>query len=116
MGLQRQGRRSRLASGGARVVALGLALGGCLDRGTRSDGTAHLVAPVPARTALALDCTQDSGCDVAAGMVCHPQVLGGTCAPPCSADDFCAGMEAPLACVQGRCVSAPLDAGLPAVP
>ncbi|MBI5497027.1 MAG: hypothetical protein HY904_18580 [Deltaproteobacteria bacterium] len=91
----------------AAVLAL-LALAACPRRSgggslPRPDRTAPVTAGGPV---VWLDCRADSDCAARDGVVCHVDVMGGTCAPPCENDAPCQGIQPGLSCTAGRCTAA----------
>lgn len=51
-----------------------------------------------------MDCRADADCAARqVGSVCHRDVMGGTCAPPCVEDSVCTGLDADYHCVAQRC-------------
>ncbi len=80
---------------------------GCAQ-GQRARPAAAASTAVPTQSAdpwsVWMDCRVDGDCRLE-GTVCHAQVLGGTCAPPCQEDAVCQGVDESLACASGRCVS-----------
>lgn len=90
------------------MLALGL---GCRSSPSARDEPAPATAAVPVREmpdgSVRLDCASDAECGA---LVCHDDVMGGTCGPRCESDDVCTGVDATLRCHDGHCVF-PADGG-----